>query len=120
MSQRKSLRLLLVAAELQSTVAEGPFHSQAIAERGRMSPLPYLAVAAGFAIVLYKARHESGDILVLFLAALAITLLVVGRQVLALRENAQLRAELDRLALLEERDRIARELHDGIVQAQPF
>jgi len=35
---------------------------------------------------------------------------------IALR-HGELRAELERLALLEERDRIARELHDGIVQA---
>ena len=45
------------------------------------------------------------------------TLTVIGNDIASAIENIRLYAEVQRLSALEERDRIAREMHDGLAQA---
>ena len=113
-----ALWLFLVGAQLHASAAEDASTDDDRAERlWAINPIPYVAVLAGYGMLLFEVRHEPHQFVVLSICAFAIALIVSARQLLALRENTRLRGELERLALLEERDRIARDLHDGIVQA---
>jgi diguanylate cyclase (GGDEF)-like protein len=63
------------------------------------SPLPYVAVFGSFGLLAVVAWHEAAYPLGgLMLGALGITMLVVSRQITALRENLKLLAELHDLA----------------------
>ena len=67
-----------------------------------ISRLPYIAVAVSYALLLLVARGQAayplGGLLV---GAVALTSLVVGRQVRALRENVQLMADFHHLAVTD-------------------
>ena len=64
-----------------------------------VSKLPYLAVLVGLALVLNEtSRDVRGPLAVLVLGALGLTVIVVARQVMVLRDNEQLVNELRRLA----------------------
>jgi diguanylate cyclase (GGDEF)-like protein len=63
--------------------------------RRPFSLLPYSAVAAADALLLWAACVDLADIVVVAGAAVALTALVVTRQILALRDNGRLVAQLD-------------------------
>jgi diguanylate cyclase (GGDEF)-like protein/PAS domain S-box-containing protein len=65
-----------------------------VATIARLSPLPYIAVATGYGLLVWVARDELDDALGgLIIGAVALTCLVVARQVAAHRENARLLQE---------------------------
>jgi diguanylate cyclase (GGDEF)-like protein/PAS domain S-box-containing protein len=60
----------------------------------RLSPLPYIAVATGYGLLVWVARDQLNEPLgALIIGAVALTCLVVARQVAAHRENARLAQE---------------------------
>jgi len=63
--------------------------------------------------VLTVARRSAGD----FDARMRSLLMAFGRQIGVAIENARLYREVKRLAVVEERERIGMELHDGIIQS---
>jgi diguanylate cyclase (GGDEF)-like protein/PAS domain S-box-containing protein len=72
------------------------------AARG-FSLMPYIAVAAVDALVVATSIHEHGDHLLIDLVAVALTVLVLGRQLVAFRANDAL---LGRIGRQEERFRL--------------
>ena len=67
--------------------------------RSGVSKLPYFAVVVGLVLVLWESTSDvDGQLMVLVLGALALTVVVVARQVTVLRENERLVGELHRLA----------------------
>lgn len=64
------------------------------AGRGRYNPLPYLIVVATGVLPVAAIMENRSDKLVLTVAALLVTALVILRQMVALRENDRLLAEL--------------------------
>jgi diguanylate cyclase (GGDEF)-like protein len=94
--------LLLVAL---AALAQLGFAPQAAPFVGRersytsVSKLPYLAMVAGLGLVLFETtRDASGPLAMLVLSALALTAIVVARQLTVLHENDRLAGELRRLA----------------------
>ena len=70
--------------------------------RARVSRLPYAAVGIAFGLlVLVAYQHADGPLAGLVLGAVAITALVVARQITALTENATLLARIQLLAQID-------------------
>jgi diguanylate cyclase (GGDEF)-like protein len=94
--------LMLLAAHLQSREVAG---EDVIAREThpRISRLPYFAIALGYGLLvkvgLQYARYPLGDLL---LASVALTGIVVTRQIAALRENIGLVGRLHELAITDE------------------
>ncbi|GAA2359070.1 bifunctional diguanylate cyclase/phosphodiesterase [Dactylosporangium salmoneum] len=82
------------AANQQWKTPAAPDRRRAASARP-FSVLPYLAVAAVDSLLLVTIGHGDGDVLVVAVAAVALTALVVWRQVTAFRENTHLLARLD-------------------------
>ncbi|GAB1689122.1 bifunctional diguanylate cyclase/phosphodiesterase [Krasilnikovia sp. M28-CT-15] len=84
------------AAERQRYAQFGPRRG-AVAQRRRVySVLPYAAVAAVDGLLLFVFRsHDRADVAVVVGAAVALTTLVVLRQMTAFRDNARLLRQLD-------------------------
>jgi diguanylate cyclase (GGDEF)-like protein len=93
---------MLLAAHLQSREVAG---EDVIAREThpRISRLPYFAIALGYGLLvkvgLQYARYPLGDLL---LASVALTGIVVTRQIAALRENIGLVGRLHELAITDE------------------
>ena len=88
--------LLIASAELyyRRPVPRTQVTDEQAADLQPISPLPYLAVAVTFALLLFEAfRPGRGPVTPLAVAALVITVLVVARQLLAVRQNVRLLAE---------------------------
>jgi diguanylate cyclase (GGDEF)-like protein len=87
--------LCALAAQLQLTIATGERETGPVRTRsGSPSILPYLSVAAGFAMLVAVVRPAWGtDVGHAVFGAIALTALVVVRQLLAARDNSRLLAE---------------------------
>jgi diguanylate cyclase (GGDEF)-like protein/PAS domain S-box-containing protein len=57
------------------------------AGRRALNALPYVAVAAGYGLLIFVARRGDAELFRLVLGAVLLTALVVARQIIALREN---------------------------------
>ncbi len=67
--------------------------------RPMASKLPYVAVAGGLALLLYETTLDAqAPLVALVLGSLALTGVVVGRQIVVMRENSRLVEELHRIA----------------------
>jgi len=91
--------LLIASGEVYLKRPEPRFADTA-AQRGILdrnhlvSPLPYVAVACGYALLLFVAlTHDSPAIVPVTIGAIALTVLVVARQVVVVRQNARLLTE---------------------------
>lgn len=93
-----------------------PRASQPLVSSERFGPAVFLPLAAGDepfgTLAIANERGGAG-----FLPDQLAVVDVFAAQAAVALEYARVRAELERLALVEERERIARELHDGVVQA---
>lgn len=98
---------LLAGAYLQERIAARPAPAAHLTAGGRLSLVPYAAVLGGFVLVLSRVPDGGSALVVAIAAAFLIAVLVSVRQVLALRDNARLNAQL-RLAAGE----LARALQD--------
>ncbi|WP_412743334.1 putative bifunctional diguanylate cyclase/phosphodiesterase [Krasilnikovia sp. MM14-A1004] len=84
------------AAERQRHAQFGPRRGAVTQRRRVYSVLPYAAVAAVDGLLLYVFRsHDRADVAVVVGAAVALTTLVVLRQMTAFRDNARLLRQLD-------------------------
>jgi diguanylate cyclase (GGDEF)-like protein/PAS domain S-box-containing protein len=82
--------------QLRCAAREDTSGATAAAAPARFGLLPYAAIALGYALLLAGLRdHLTGRILGLIVCAVALTALVVGRQLLAVRENARLVSEAE-------------------------
>ncbi|MFC7529866.1 diguanylate cyclase domain-containing protein [Actinoplanes sp. GCM10030250] len=73
--------------------------ARAVTKRRRpYSVLPYTAVAAVDGLLLWEAWSGGGDIVILAFSAVALTAVVVARQMSALRDNSRLLAQVDHAA----------------------
>ncbi len=67
--------------------------------RMQRSKLPYLALMIGLALLLYETtRDAQGPMVTLVLGSLALTSLVVWRQMIVMRQNQRLVTQLDQMA----------------------
>jgi diguanylate cyclase (GGDEF)-like protein len=82
------------AADVQRRVAGRTGHLRAAVSRP-FSRLPYLAIAAVDALLIVCITTHASDALPAAVAAVALTALVVGRQLTAFRENGRLLRRLD-------------------------
>lgn len=85
---------LLAGAYLQERIAARPVPATHQAGGGRLSFVPYAAVLGGFALVLSRVPDGGPELVVAIVAAFLVAVLVSVRQVLALRDNARLNAQL--------------------------
>ena len=83
------------SAVRQTETTAGP---RGRARRRPYSVLPYAAVAAVDVLLLWVAARDHEDLLMVAVAAVALTALVATRQLTALRDNARLVDRLDHLA----------------------
>jgi PAS domain S-box-containing protein len=94
-----SFLLMALSAQYQWWSTANGSVSSVRADRRRpiFSLLPYVSIAAGYAMLLWDESQEEGDgaegVSGLVLGALVITIIVVGRQIVAVRENTRLLAE---------------------------
>lgn len=87
---------MMVASQVEYLTASryGSDQEREAPQSRPFSPLPYLAVALAYGLLLYVSRsYWGGAIGGLVFAAVVLTALVIGRQVMAVRESAKLRAE---------------------------
>ncbi|WP_250030746.1 putative bifunctional diguanylate cyclase/phosphodiesterase [Paractinoplanes maris] len=61
----------------------------------RLSLMPYAAVLATGALLLWTAVEDSADLVAIAIGSVTVTLLVATRQLVALRDNARLLGDLD-------------------------
>lgn len=77
-----------------------------------VSKIPYLAMVLGLGLVLYvTSAAATGPLAMLVLSALALTVLVVVRQLTVLHDNDRLAGELDRLANTDPLTQLANRRH---------
>ena len=89
--------LLCVAADRQRRAARGvPVPHRP--GRGRLSVMPYAAVLATGALLIFSAVEHTSDIVVVAVAAVTVTVVVAVRQLVALRDNSTLLDHLDHQA----------------------
>ena len=93
-----ALVLLLVAGYAQSEQAQPGLELPSRTAVGRVSPVPYVAVVAAFALVLLSMPAGGTDLVIAAGAMFLVAVLVSTRQLLALRDNFRLNDELQRLA----------------------
>src|SRR5439155_25172206 len=97
-------------------VTEGPVHEEEITRRTGGGPAMVVALGStdhllGTLVVANPPESppfsdEDREVIRLFAAQAAVAL-----------EHPRIRGQLERLAVLEDRERIARDLHDGVIQA---
>ncbi|MCA2214808.1 putative bifunctional diguanylate cyclase/phosphodiesterase [Jidongwangia harbinensis] len=87
-----TMLLTAFAADRQRRAAHLPRPPQ---QRRATSLVPYLAVAATDGLLLTVSEQAGGPVLTVALAAVILTVLVVVRQVVALRDNARLLSRVD-------------------------
>jgi diguanylate cyclase (GGDEF)-like protein len=79
--------------------------------------LPYIAMLSGYALLVFAVRHEPVRTVGLVLGAVAMTSVVVARQVVALRENHEL-ATTDTLTGLVNRRQLYARLRIAVARAR--
>jgi diguanylate cyclase (GGDEF)-like protein/PAS domain S-box-containing protein len=87
--------VLLIAIGARRQALSAPAVTDSRRPRRRFSVLPYVAVAGTHVLMLAALVHHSGDRLEVAGAATGLTLVVVIRQLMALRENDALVSRLD-------------------------
>lgn len=90
-----ALALFLLAGQVQHVMATTVNPVIRDQSPAKVSAVPYAAVATGFGILLFSARHEGAEFVVLLTTAVVIAALVAARQVVALRDIARLTDELE-------------------------
>ena len=90
-----ALALFVLAARCQRSVAPG---AVGVVRRRRVSWMPYVAVAAGFVVLLVSELSKTPGTPVIALAATALAILVSGRQLVSQHELVAAQEELNSLA----------------------
>ena len=106
--------LLFALAALAQLGLEPPAARFAGRERSytSVSKIPYLAMVLGLALVLYVTSADAtGPLAMLVISALALTVLVVVRQLTVLHDNDRLASELHRLATTDPLTQLANRRH---------
>ena len=86
--------LVAVGTAYQRQAAALPESERRKPKDRAFSPVPYLAVAIVDTFLLYAIRHQGGATILIGGGAVALTILVVARQLAAFRQNARLITEV--------------------------
>ena len=89
--------VLCIAADRQWRAARG-VAAPPRPGRARLSVMPYAAVVATAALLIFSAVEHTADIVPIAVAAVTVTMIVAGRQIIALRDNVALLDHLDHQA----------------------
>jgi hypothetical protein len=93
-----ALVLVLVAAHVQRLSAQSMRTDPEPVLVPSISKVPYLAVVGAFAVLIFEGPVRGEPLALLIMGVAVLTLVVLIRQITAVRENQRLLIELDRLA----------------------
>jgi signal transduction histidine kinase len=97
----------------QALHGEGPITTTRAEPKEHLVAIPLLAEGAAAGVLVLAGRHP-------FASSQRAFLQVAAGMLALIVSNSQLYAKLERQAVLEERNRLAREVHDGLAQSLGF